>query len=452
MEIHSSSEYEHLIKSLEDIIYLVDENYNFLNIWTSDESKLIIPKNDFLGKNLIDVFGEDFGRKFCDLIDATIKTKNSHKIEYKRPYGHASNKWHKVKINYVTQKNTSTEVVTMVVREIHQEKLLNEKNKLFENIISNNWDAIVFANMSGIVEYVNEAANRLYGYSENELIGQNVDIFNSRETYNTNEIVSELTNKGYWHGELIQRKKDNSTFDALLSVQIISNSEGIPIGFFSNSKNITEDKETARNLKRIIEEKEILLKELHHRVKNNLSIIKGILNLQVAQSKNEIETKLITEFQNRVSAIATLHNTLFDSKDLDQLDFGIFINDLCRNFSQTFENSQRNIQLQISADDYTIPFSTAIPLGLIVNEVLTNSYKHAFGFNGEGIINVQLQLSGKDAIIKVADNGIGFNFEQEKDSSLGISLIEGLTSQVGGEFSYKNNDGTIFELVLPSQS
>jgi PAS domain S-box-containing protein len=91
-------------------------------------------------------------------------------------------------------------------------KLTTEAKKdLFENIIENNWDAIVFANMKGVVEFVNSAANNLYGYEENELIGQNVDVFNSHLTHNTEEIVSELMEKGHWHGELIQRRKDDNT-------------------------------------------------------------------------------------------------------------------------------------------------------------------------------------------------------------------------------------------------
>lgn len=452
MESTNQIENDGLIKSLEDIIYLIDENYLLVNIWTSDENKLIIPKKELINRDIISVYGEDFGRKFCDLIDLTISSKNTQKLEFQRSYGPGKGRWYKAKFNYVAQKETEKEMISMVVREIHEEKLVSDKYKLFENIISNNWDAIMFANMNGNVEYANNAANQLYGYLGNELIGQNVDIFNSNDSPTSNDILKELSTKGQWYGELTQKKKDNSTFDALLSVQIISDQNGTPIGFFSNSKNITEDIETAKNLKKIIEEKEILLKELHHRVKNNLSIIKGILNIQGSQSENEIEINLINDFQNRVGAIATLHDTLFASQELDFIEFGTFIKELCRNTAQTFNNPDKETEISIDTDKFVISFADAVPLGLIVNEVLTNSYKHAFNDLEKGTINISLKSMKEKATILINDNGPGFDFEKEKLSSLGISLIEGLVEQVEGMFTFRNNSGAEFELVLPSQS
>lgn len=452
MKINNLVEQDALIKSLEGITYLMDENYNFINIWTSDQSKLIIPKADFLGKNLIEVFGEEFGRQFCDLIDKTIQTQTNQEIIYKRPYGTSAGKWHKTKFNYIFQDESKKEqeLISMVVKDINNEKLVSDKHDLFESIIANNWDAIVFANMDGVVEYTNDAANKLYGYKKGELIGKNVDIFNSHLSHNTDEIVEEITAKGRWDGELIQRKKDNSTFDALLSVQLIMNNKGVPIGFFSYSKNITEDKETAKKLKRIIGEKEILLKELHHRVKNNLSIIKGMLNLQKAQSENEIEINLIDDFQNRVNAIATLHSSLFDSKELDNVEFGPFMKELCQNLADTFFSLDKKIKLNISYDTFTTPFSAAIPLGLIINEVMTNAFKHAFNIDKGGEINVSLVNNEKETLIRIEDNGGGFDFDTKKDSSLGISLIEGLVDQIDGTFEYKNENGSVFELKLQS--
>ena len=157
------------------------------------------------------------------------------------------------------------------MKETSGEKSLD--NQLFKHMISNNWNAVVFANMNNIIEYVNPAACKLYGYEEHELIGKTTDVFNSKLTHNTDDIVNSIKEKGYWFGELIQRKKDNSIFDALLSVQLIFNEDHVPVGFASNSKDITLEIESSENLKRIIEEKEILLRELHHRVKNNLALI-----------------------------------------------------------------------------------------------------------------------------------------------------------------------------------
>jgi PAS domain S-box-containing protein len=143
--------------------------------------------------------------------------------------------------------------------EIEAKQNLHDK-RLFMNMVQNNWLAVVFANMDNIVEYVNPAACELYGYEEHELIGQTTEIFNSNLSHSTDNIVKSIKEKGYWFGEIIQQKKNQTHFDSLLSVQLILNENGEPIGFASNSKDISLELETERSLKNIIAEKELLLK------------------------------------------------------------------------------------------------------------------------------------------------------------------------------------------------
>jgi len=317
---------------------------------------------------------------------------------------------------------------------------------IFRNMVQNNWLAIVFANMNNVVEYVNPAACRLYGYEEKELIGQTTDIFNSNLSHNTADLVKSITEKGYWFGEIIQRKKDNSTFDSLLSVQLIMNEEGNPIGFASNSKNISIELESERNLKKIISEKELLLKELHHRVKNNLSIIKGIISLQNHENLDVNGQQLVADFKNRIDAVATLHNTLYDPENLDSLNFKSFINDLCGGLNRSFGTNGKEIKITIEMENYSIEISKATPLCLIINEVLTNSLKHAFTDTHKGAIKILLNKENNEIII--ADNGPGFNYEAVHDSSLGISLIKDLTEQIDATFNYTNNNGAQFTIQL----
>ncbi len=319
-------------------------------------------------------------------------------------------------------------------------------NQLFKNMIQNNWVAVVFANMNNIVDYVNPAACTLYGYEEHELIGQTTDIFNSHLTHNTDDIVNSIKEKGYWSGEIIQKRKDNSTFDALLSVQMIFNEDGSPAGFASNSKDMTHDNNTAKQLKKTIDEKDLLLKELHHRVKNNLSIIKGIINLQNSNDLDDNCKKIIDDFKNRIDAVATLHNTLYDPKNLDSLDLKTFINDLCGGLNRSFSGRGIKVSIVNEMDNYHIDISKAAPLCLIINEIITNSFKHAFLSSDVG--EIKIALCNENHLIKISDNGSGFDYDAVMKNSLGMSLIKDLSNQIDAKFEFNNNNGTTFTISL----
>ena len=325
-----------------------------------------------------------------------------------------------------------------------EQNLLDKR--LFMNMIQNNWLAVTFANMDNILEYVNPAACKLYGYAEHELIGQTVDIFNSNLSHNTNDIVTSIKERGYWFGEIIQRKKNNTTFDSLLSVQLIMNDAGDPIGYASNSKDISIELESEKRLKATIDEKELLLKELHHRVKNNLAIIKGIISLQNNGELNEESVKIIDDFRNRIDAVATLHETLYTPKNFYELNIKIFINDLFGGLNKSYCPTLKKVHLINKMENYSIKISDATPLCLIINEVITNSFKHAFQNTDVG--EIKINLCQKNNTITINDNGSGFDYNAVKQKSIGMSLINDLSEQIDIKFTFENNNGTHFTIFL----
>lgn len=320
-----------------------------------------------------------------------------------------------------------------------------DKSALFENIIENNWNAIVFANMEGIVEFANEAAYRLYGYEKNELEGVNVDIFNSHLTHNTQDIVDQLISQGHWHGELIQRKKDDSTFNALLHVQIIPDKNGNPIGYASNSKDITLDKESAQQLKKIIGEKEVLIKEIHHRVKNNMATIQGMLKLQHIMNKGITMEDFLLDFQSRLHVLAEAHNNLGGETSLQEINLGKYLQTIASDVTKLFAFNDKKIEIRLDVKSFLVPIDIAIPTGLITNEVITNSFKHAF--SDHGVLHICLSMIDDVIELKIEDNGPGFdNQDMDQEDSLGLSLIDGLASQLEAEYSFEHNNGTLFRM------
>ena len=321
---------------------------------------------------------------------------------------------------------------------------LKDKTDLYENIIENNWDAIVFADMNGTVQFVNSAANELYGYEDNELIGQNVDVFNSHLTLNTDIIVEELMAKGHWYGELVQRRKDNSTFDALLHVQVIKNGKGEPIGLASNSKNISQDKETAKKLKQIINEKELLIREIHHRVKNNLSIVQGMLRLQKNSTKKIELDEFIIDFQTRLSVLAEAHNNLSQSAPIQEINLSSYIKKIVDDVDTLFAG--KFVEIEKEMQNVSVSMDIAIPVGIIVNEIVTNAYKHAFNEVG-GQLKINLNKNGNGVELNIQDNGPSFLFSPEMtENSMGLSLVDGLVSQLDGDYSIRTNGGMDFRI------
>ena len=323
-----------------------------------------------------------------------------------------------------------------------------DKAELYQNIIENNWDAIVFADMTGTVQFVNPAANELYGYEANELVGQNVDIFNSHLTHNTEDIVNSLIEKGRWYGELIQRRKDDSTFDALLHVQIIKDQDGNPIGYASNSKDISQDKVTAKKLKQIINEKEILIREIHHRVKNNLSIVQGMLRLQQSSHKQISLEEFLIDFQTRLSVLSEVHNNLSaTSSSIQEISLDAYLKKIINDVVYLFDKERSGIELQVDLDPSVVLIDLAIPCGLIVNEVITNSFKHALKDSGR--LEVTMKITDGIYQLTIKDNGPGFDPEASGDKSLGMSLVQGLVDQLDGKSQYESNEnGTTFSLTF----
>ncbi len=194
-------------------------------------------------------------------------------------------------------------------------------------------------------------------------------------------------------------------------------------------------------------EKESLLKEIHHRVKNNLQVISSLLELQSFRTSNKEIKKAIIEGQNRVKSMALIHQKLYQTEELKDLPFAGYIEDLTRTLIQSYGNTEAEIDVQINCDQVSLHIDFAIPMGLITNELISNSLKYAFSGIKKPIITIVLrELAQGNYLFKVSDNGIGLppDFNIEKLDSLGVKLIKTLAKQIGADWSLTGADGTVF--------
>jgi len=189
-------------------------------------------------------------------------------------------------------------------------------------------------------------------------------------------------------------------------------------------------------------EKDVLLKEIHHRVKNNLQIVYSMLNMQSRQVDNKSARKVLSEGKSRIMAMALIHKVLYESENLDKVNLTDYLNALLQNIKGVYTIEGKNIEVHIKAKDVLLNLDLAIPLGLILNELITNSYKHAFINKDSGIIGIVIERKNGQYYFEYKDNGIGIdNVNLEAHKTLGMRLVYRLASQINAEALLKNNNG-----------
>lgn len=209
----------------------------------------------------------------------------------------------------------------------------------------------------------------------------------------------------------------------------------------------TNEKLKARNaLEQALSEQKVLLQEVHHRVKNNLAIISSLMNLQSEKAKDEYHRNLFQESRNRLDSIAVVHQLLYQSKSYSSINFKYYIEEILSNLSKSFDGGEQEIKIVKSVSDISLDVSTAIPLALIVNELVTNAYKHAFKGRTQGTIELSLIGNNKTVYLKIKDDGPGFDPGGIVKSSVGLDILDALVEQIDAKLTYSNKNGSCYEL------
>jgi PAS domain S-box-containing protein len=218
-------------------------------------------------------------------------------------------------------------------------------------------------------------------------------------------------------------------------------------------KSLELNQNQAAKLTESLKEKDILIKEVHHRVKNNLQVISSIFNLQNAYSKNEGIKEVLKESQNRIKSMAYIHESLYKSSQLGKIDFEEYVSKLCNNLIRSYAIRDNQISLLTETEKVLLHLDQAIPCGLMVNEIISNSLKHAFPAHGRGIIAINLRCRKNRVKLRLSDDGIGIpaNILRGETNTLGMQLIETLVEQIRGELKIDTEMGSSFELEFDLQ-
>jgi two-component sensor histidine kinase len=230
-----------------------------------------------------------------------------------------------------------------------------------------------------------------------------------------------------------------------LVVKLINRQNNDAIGL------LKKEHEAQIKISQSLKEKEVLLAEIQHRVKNNLAIIAGLLNLQTEKAPCEVSRQLMIESKNRVMSIAMVHERLYKKDNLSKINLKTYLSELVQELVKSFPIKAQQIKIQEELDKIEIEITKAVPIGLIINEALTNSLKHAFNdVDKNPVVKIKMQLIYDRVQICVMDNGNGFSETQNrKDTALGLSLIESLADQIDASVVFKNENGACVSLVIP---
>ena len=351
--------------------------------------------------------------------------------------------------SYERERGLLEEKVNVRTRQLIEQNVELEKLSL---VASKTDNAVLICNADESIEWANDAflRMRLGDKTPSGLYGQKLS--------DTNYY---LGIKKYLAESLEQKKSvrfESSMSDAAGERRWISSmltpifDEGSALKkFVIVDTDISPNKQLEEKLKSSLSEKEILLKEIHHRVKNNLQVIISLLNLQAGYLHDEETVRAMQEGQNRVRSMALVHEKFYQLDGISEIDFAEYIEKLCQYIFQTYSETARNVSIDVESDQIAFDLDTAMPCGLLINEIVSNSLKYAFPSGQEGKITIKLKALPENKIrISVADNGIGISQEYglENPSTLGLQLIGALTSQLNGEVEMLNSNGTTFNITF----
>jgi len=294
---------------------------------------------------------------------------------------------------------------------------------------------------------VNQAFAEMLGYTKEEILKLKVsDIYvNPQDRMRFSEKI--ITQGFAKNEELYLKKKDRTPIIISDTATPVYDRNGTLLYFDGISEDITQRKKAEERIKASLREKEVLLREIHHRVKNNMQVISSLLSLQSRYVKDAHLVEAFKESQNRIKSMALVHEKLYHSGDLASIDFHEYIKSLMRNLFQSYETAGR-VDLTVQVKNVSLGVDVAIPCGLIINELVSNSLKHAFPEPRRGKISISLRQSGEDEIeLVVADDGVGVpeDIDLKNITSLGLHLVTILAEdQLEGTISLKRTGGTEF--------
>jgi len=334
------------------------------------------------------------------------------------------------------------------------EKALRESEERFRSLVEMTSDWIWTVDRDGFYTYASPKLKDLLGYEPDEVIGRTpFDLMPPDEAERVRALFEDhvKSRKPIRGLENVNLHKDGRRVVLETSGAAILDADGNLLGYGGIDRDITQRKRAEEQLRASLREKEVLLKEIHHRVKNNLQVVSSLLSLQAEQTKDRQTFEAFRESQNRIRSMSLVHEKLYRSPDLTRIDFAEYVPSLATALFRSYRVDAATITLNLDVAQVFLDIDTVIPCGLIINELVSNSLKHAFPAGRAGEIRITLRPAGDNLLtLVVGDNGVGLpqDLDLRHAGSLGLQLVNTLVSQLGGTITLHRHGGTEFEITL----
>jgi PAS domain S-box-containing protein len=402
--------------------------------------KLGLDSESFIGLTLEEVFGnqvKEVRRYYLD----TFKGKETTFELY------INNQYQLYKTVPLFDENGKIQRIMAVVENITERKLAEEELIKLSTAVTQSPSVIAITDLRGNLEYINPKFTELTGYTSEEVIGRNPRILKSGKLPDDvyKELWNTISSGKEWHGEFYNKKKNGDFFWEAASISPIFDKQRKIINYIKIAENITERKHMEEQIKKDLKEKSTLLQELYHRTKNNMQIISSLLMMQSQCSDSEFVHTTFKEIINKINAMSLVHQKLYQAKDLSHINLKEYIEDIIRLLMQSYSVQSEVISLKLDLKDVFVLIDSAIPCGLILNELITNVIKHAFPNNAKGEISLQLYKEDNGQInIYVCDNGVGVpgDFNLEDITTMGLQTVFALSEyQLQGHITCESENG-----------
>jgi len=326
------------------------------------------------------------------------------------------------------------------------EKKLKQSEERYRSTLDNMMEGCQIIGYDWRYLYVNDAVARHGRRSKEELLGKTMmDTYpgiEKTEMFSTLQKCMKERIPAYMENEFKFPNGEKGWFELCI--------QSMPEGIFILSIDITERKRGEEKIKNSLKEKEVLLKEIHHRVKNNMQVISSLLNIQSTWIEEEKALEVLKDTRKRVYSMALIHDRLYKSEDLARVDFSQYIEQISNHLLSFHREKMKMVKVKKDVKDVFIDINKAVPLGLIINELISNSLKHAFPDEKEGELRIKFHKKNSGYELIISDNGVGFSEDLDflKTQSMGMQLVTSLVDQIEGEIKLDRKPHTSFKITF----